>query len=335
MLGAVLVLGGGASVRPRQAPAGDDGARVRGMTISCQTYGPEWGRDGFGDELDRLRALGVNWVAIHPYASIRADGEVVSRFDADAPPAWVTRPIEEAHARGMQILVKPHIAYWGSPFSWRGDIAFDDAGQWERFFASYERWIVTLARIARGADAFAVGTELDRTLAHESQWRAIIGAVREQTSAHLTYAANWSDFERVGFWDALDAVGVQAYFPLVTDERLPDESALRAGWSEPLRKLRALHVRTGKPVVFTELGYDRSLAAALRPWESGRRRRDDPGAAGVLQERCLSVALGVLEEETTWLRGAFLWKWFVGPSRSDYRLDRPAIRELMATTWTR
>src|SRR5262245_45788658 len=94
-------------------PGGAADARlVHGQTISFQHGGWEWGSDGFGQELDDLKALGVNWVSIHPYASIRGDGTVGSRrFDPDHPPEWILRPIREAHERGMSILVIPHLAY--------------------------------------------------------------------------------------------------------------------------------------------------------------------------------------------------------------------------------
>lgn len=308
---------------------------VRGVTISCQTSGQEWGSDGFGEELDRLVALGVNWVAIHPYARIGADGTVACRYDLAPPPPWIARPIAEAHARGMEILVKPHLAYWGSPFDWRGAIDFTEPEARERFFRTYSKWIVALARATREADAFAIGTELDRLVEHEAEWRALVARVREVSGAKLTYAANWSDYERVPFWDALDAIGVQAYFPLVDgDAREPDEAALEAGWKRALTGLHALHERTGKPVVFTELGYDSVPGAAAQPWVGrGRRDRGAPPETA-LQERCLAVALRVIDREREWLRGAFLWKWFVGPApRANFVLDTPEVRRLIRDAW--
>lgn len=316
------------------APA-DAPAVVRGMTISCRGSGREWGLDGFGDELDRLADLGVNWVAIHPYAGIRADGTVRCRYDLETLPSWIRRPIAEAHARGMKIFIKPHIAYWGSPFDWRGAIDFEAPEARERFFRTYAEWIVGLARGTRDADAFAVGTELDRLVEHEAEWRGIIARVREVSDVKLTYAANWSDYGRVPFWDALDAIGVQAYFPLVDESAVePDESALEAGWERALAGLRELHERTGKPVVFTELGYDTVPHAAARPWVGrGYRDRDGP-AETPLQKRCLAVALRVIDREREWLRGAFLWKWFVGTSaRANFRLDVPGVRRVMRDAW--
>ncbi len=317
------------------AGGGDSRELVHGVTISCQTWGREWGTDGFGVELEDLATLGVTWVSIHPYARIEADGEVRWRaLDADRPPAWLARPIEEAHRRGLGIMIIPHLAYWGSPFAWRGEIVFEGPAL-ERFFASYRAWIVDVARATRGADAFAVGNETDRLLVHEAQWRELIAAVRAVTDAKLTYGANHTDFERVPFWDVLDAVGVQAYFPLAEGAD-PTAEELRRGWQVVLERLRAVHARTGKPVVFTELGYNRSLSAARAPWDERLTEGPDAARAEALQLRCYDVGLSVLQEERAWLRGAFLWKWFVGEPGghdADFCVDSPAVRRVIASHW--
>lgn len=313
-----------------------DHSRVHGMTISCQTWGREWGSEGFASELADLHDLGVNWVAIHPYASIRADGRVAfgRGLGERAAPEWLTRPVRETRDLDIALLIKPHLAYWGSHFDWRGAIQFEDEAQRARFWNDYQGWILELARATSDADAFCIGTELDGMLADEEQWRALIASVREVSDAHLTYAANWDRFEEVPFWDALDCIGVQAYFPL-SEEEAPTRASLLLGWENVLKPLRELSERTGKPVVFTELGYSRSPHAARRPWEDppGRELRD-----AELQARCLKTALEVLEREAEWLRGAFLWKWFVGePGRGDsaFYLDLPRPRSLIQAAWGR
>ena len=332
----LVVLGlparGQEAARGQAAPA--ERELVRGMTISCQTWGQEWARAGFADELDRLQALGVNWVAIHPYARIRADGTVSWRGDleGEAPP-WIARPIAAARARGMGILIKPHLAYWGSPFRWRGDIRFDEPEARARFWETYSRWIRGMARFASGADAFCVGTELRGLLGDEERWRELVRDCREVTPAHLTYAANWDAFREVGFWDALDAIGVQAYFPLSQSDA-PGREELRAGWRPVVEELEALGRNTGKPVVFTELGYHTSLAAAREPWSDRGAPAPARDRARDLQVLCFEVALEVLERESTWLRGAFLWKWFVGPTRNEsFLVDTPHVREVLRRRW--
>ena len=316
-------------------PEQDGETFVRGITISCQSYGPEWGTPGFEDELVELQELGANWVAIHPYAGISADGTVAHRGGREGVPEWLRKPVRVARERGMRIFVKPHIAYWGSPFSWRGEIEFQDPEKRRRFFTTYSEWILSLSSALTEADAFSVGTELDKLIEHEAQWRELIAKVRGTTRAKLTYAANWPDYQRVGFWDALDAVGVQAYFPLVAEGELPrGDARIYEGWSRVLDPLRELSEQTGKPVIFTELGYNISLEAASRPWEYASARGEDRKAALALQESCFRVALGVLERERAWLRGAFLWKWFVGEApRANFLLDTPEVRRVIAGAW--
>lgn len=304
------------------------------MTISCHDSGLSWGGDATVETMRELKALGVNWVAIHPYARIGADGQVggagTERMYADS--RWLTRPIEEAHKLDLKIMIKPHLAYWGSPFAWRGDIRFDSAERWERFFDDYERWIVTVARLTRDADAFVVGTELEQTASHEQRWRRIIAAVREQTRAPLTYSAGWDRYEWVPFWDALDVIGIQGYFPLVDHERPPTDDELRAGWRSVLGRLEDFAARYGKRVVFGELGYNRSSLAALRPWEYAQGGEH----AEEIQQDCLRVALESIAASDS-VAGSFLWKWFPGEDRGrgNFLKSTPAMRAVIGEAWRR
>ena len=163
----------------------------------------------------------------------------------------------------------------------------------------------------------------------------MIAQVRAVTPARLTYAAHFDAYQQVAFWDALDAIGVQAYFPLSAGAD-PSEEELRSAWREALSPMRELSARTGKPVVCTELGYDISLEAAQRPWVSGRVRGEEHEAAEKLQSRCLAVALDEIGREPEWLRGAFLWKWFVGPTRhEDFLMKTDAMRAVIGRSWRR
>lgn len=312
------------------AAAGVFEAPIHGIILSTHGGGRDWGGDGMPPALDRIHALGGNWVAIHPYAAIGGDGAVrFAPIDPASPPAHLARPIAEAHARGMRILIIPHLAYWGSPFRWRGEIGFEDRAAWERFWRDYRAWIVSLARATREADGFVVGNEMVRTHAYETEWRALIHEVRGATPVALTYAANWDEFEEVPFWDALDAIGIQAYFPL-TEESDTSEPAIRAGWARWMARLRAFSTAKGRPLLFTELGYNQAFDAPVRPWES----HTDGATARVVQERCLRVALEVVGREPC-IRGVFLWKWFPEPQPAgrNFQLAVPEIERVIANAW--
>ncbi len=310
---------------------------IKGMTVSTPRGSAEWGSDEMVHTIADLETLGANWIAIHPYARIEKDGTVRwTRRDEGAvseAPDWLRRPIEESHRRGLRILIKPHLAYWGN-FEWRGDIRFHSREQWERFFSTYEAWITEIARFSHDADAFVVGTELDLTLEHHERWRGVIAAVREQYSGPLTYAANWDAFDRVEFWDALDLIGIQAYFPLLPEPDAGEVEALSAddldlAWAEIMRRVRDYSDRVGRPVIFTELGYNNSSRAPYEPWdpEVGGRNAD------IAQELCMRAALEAIEAEPSVI-GAFLWKWFPGTrTPRNFAMSTPAMRRVISEYW--
>ncbi|MFT7485273.1 MAG: hypothetical protein ACI9F9_001120 [Candidatus Paceibacteria bacterium] len=313
---------------------------VRGVTISTPAGGRDWGSDGMLTSLREIKAMGGNWVTIHPYAGISdgtgrrggAIGQVQLRSDLDPehPPQHLVRPIVEAHALGLKILIKPHLAYWGTGFKWRGEIDFESEEAYARFFESYKTWIVSLAKICQGADAFVVGTELDRTLSHETEWRAIIGELREVLDGPLTYAANWDSYQDVPFWDALDVVGVQAYFPVST-ESTADQQRIRKGWEPVLAELRRYSTKHNRKIVFTEIGYNLSTNSGIRPWENRVERGEE---AQRIQEACLRVSLEMIEREPC-VVGCFLWKWFPGSGRRprDFNMQEPRIVDLVESIW--
>jgi hypothetical protein len=308
------------------------GDGIRGITISTHWDGLDWARsETLVPTLRDIKSVGADWIAIHPYAGIRGDGTVRFRpIDPESPPAHVVGPIRNAHRLGLKILIKPHLAYWGSPFRWRGEIEFDEPEEWTRFWRGYTTWIEQLAAVTGEADGFVVGTELDRTLGHESAWRKLIARVRARSAVPLTYAANWTDYGRVPFWDALDAIGVQAYFPLV-EEPTTAEDVLVEAWSRRMGELRKFAGRQRRPVLFTELGYSRSPMAPVTPWVPGS---DGPSYAA-LQELCMRVALAAVRDEPRVL-GAFLWKWFPEPHPvgRNFELATPGMRRVIRDAWS-
>ena len=327
-----LVLAAGMRAEHDQ-PTQDSEEPIRGIVISCQTFGREWGSDEMVEALQEVKALGANWIQIHPYGSVQRDGTI--RFgrgmtaDGEAP-QWLTRPIAEAHRLGLKICITPHIAPWRAGWDWRGDISFETKAQQDVFFRDYQAWITQLARFCRDADGFTVGSELDQMLdGREREWRQIIAAVRAETDAALTYAANWPNYKRVKFWDALDVISLSAYFPMVKHERMPTRAELDQSWQRIRREVLAYAATQYRRVVFMELGYDRSRRAAIEPWTNGH---NEPGAEEV-QTLCLDRALAAVEEPDD-LLGAFLWKWFPGNSRGeDFLVSTPAMREVVARHW--
>jgi len=317
-------------IRPDQDP----GEPIKGIIISCHGFGREWGSDEMVETMREVKALGANWVQIHPYGSVQRDGSLSfgrgMSADGEAP-AWLSRPIAEAHKLGLKICITPHVAPWRAGWSWRGDITFETDAQWDKFFADYERWITQLARFCKDADGFTVGSELDQMLVgRESDWRRIIAAVRAETDAPLTYAANWPNYKKVKFWDALDVISISAYFPVVNHDRLPTAAEIDRSWQRIKSEVLDYAATQYRRVVFMELGYDSSLRAAIEPWKNGQ---NEPGAEAV-QALCLDRALAAVGEPDE-LLGAFLWKWFPGESSrsDDFLVSKPSMRAVVSQHW--
>lgn len=306
---------------------------ARGMTISCRGNGPgEWDSPAMGKAIASVKALGCDWISFHPYARIGNDASVRHRNRADDPS--VIEPIAEAKRQGVKVLLKPHLAYWGSKFSWRGEIRFETEAEWQRFFAGYTDFIVHQAELAEaaGAHAFCVGTELDATAHRQAEWRAVIAAVRKVYKGVLTYAANWDTYPRVPFWDAVDVIGIQAYFPISKADD-PSEAQLEAGWDRVLAELRRFSAKQHKPIALTELGYPLSPVAAAEPWTHTGRAPASEAAHG-LKLRAMRVALRKIEAEPA-IVGVMLWKWFATDrdGSHDFLLQYDAMRAVLREAW--
>jgi hypothetical protein len=305
----------------------------KGMTVSCQTWGIEWQTPQMEQTLAELKSLGVNSIALHPYAQIAEDGHV--RFRQTRGTGYITTPIAWTHQLGMSVMLIPHIAYWGTKFSWRGEIDFATPQEWDCFFADYETWIVQMATLAEleHVELFCVGLEFTHAQKFEERWRKIISAVRQVYHGKLTYGANWDEYETVKFWDALDYIGVLAYFPL-TKSTNPSDAELTSAWHKRCRDLEEFSARNGsKQFVFTEIGYNESSRAAAEPWAFKMGGEHAPE----IQQCCIDAALR-LPQKCPALAGMFWWKWFPElphDEEENYRLQTPAIKALIAKHWRR
>jgi hypothetical protein len=305
---------------------------LKGMTISCQTWGYEWATPEMKEAMLELKSIGANSISIHPYARIYEDGHI--RFRKDRQSNHITTPVVWGKELNIQLMVKPHLAYWGTKFRWRGDIDFQHEDEWDIFFKDYEEWIVTIATIAEesGTPIFCIGTELMNSIKYEKEWRRIISRVRDVYGGKLTYAANWDIYDQISFWDELDYIGIQAYFPLVEHE-LPSAEEIAKGWDRVYEKIIPFADNLSRQIIFTEIGYDISVNAAKEPWISGMSDHEEGES---LQKLCLKIALEKIQTYDQ-MAGLFLWKWFPETQpfehHEDFNLQRPEIKSLLREMW--
>lgn len=284
------------------------------------------GRPIGGESLDPLGRVASGWIAVIPYAFLLPDDGGL-RFDPDRQmwgegPEGIRETVRLARERGLRVLMKPHVWTRGG---WIGDYVADTDEGWERFEEGYRTYLLTFAHLADSLDLemLAVGTEKDSSARLRPDfWRTLIAEVRAIYDGPLTYAANWDRWEEIPFWDELDYIGVDAYFPL-SDADTPEVEALVRAWAPVREDLRRGAERWGKPVFFAEYGYRSIDGAAGRQWELPPERtrgegREEPAPNPQAQVNAYEALFQAVWDEP-WFAGGFLWKWFPDDARWEGR----------------
>ncbi|MEM0992284.1 MAG: hypothetical protein AAF847_16420 [Bacteroidota bacterium] len=272
-----------------------------------------------------IQEVGADWIALVPYAFTRQNNPQV--FYGSDRQWWGERVvgIEEsirlAREAGIKVMLKPQVYI---PGSWTGDMDYAQASDWESWEKGYDMYILLMAELAEKyqVELFCVGTEFKiGAKKRESYWRNLIREIRDIYSGKLVYAANWDAYPDIPFWDALDYVGINAYFPLV-DQKTPTVKSIKSAWRSIYQQIEDFQQRVDRPIIFTEYGYLSVDGCTYNTWELESKVRSLP-----INEQAQANAYQALFEtfwEADWWQGGFLWKWFPnmqggeGYDASDY-----------------
>jgi hypothetical protein len=260
-----------------------------------------WGNNYDQDQLDaimkRIKATGAR----HLEVVVMGCQTDIYSTDVGAcnlrPYAYSMSIVDRAIAAGFDTTILPLMG--GSHFEWRGKFEPKDVDEW---FKNYTTWIVSMAREAqaRKMREFVVGSEFSTLQKHEKKWREVIAEVRKVFRGPVIYTANW-DALSIAFWDAVDAIGVSAYFPL-TNEPDPSQDSLDLAWRKRRAELLALSAKHARPVHVTEVGYVSGNSAAATPFHTPP---DDPKNEP-LQARCFEAFRRAWKDEKRLVR-ANVW----------------------------
>jgi hypothetical protein len=243
--------------------------------------------------LDQLARYGVIANALVPYGFSRLD-EPVIRFGGEnmERSQWIEALAQQAHQRGMKVLLKPQLWTRGAL---PGMIEFAAPGDRARWFEQYKGFLEYHAALAAKihADLFCVGTELSKLTPYAAAWRKLIARVRELYPGPLVYAAvQGPEFETIRFWDALDYIGLNNYYPL------PDDLSMAA----VVAKIETVQRRFRKPVIFTEVGFASVESPHREPWSEPARRLSPAD-----QARCYEAVFQAFYPKP-WFKGIYWWK---------------------------
>jgi len=289
---------------------------IKGFNFAHEGYSiyNGYGSQKATESLLKQKNMGSNAMAIVPYTGINdintptplhfSDNAGSENDDA------VVHAVAMARNMGMYTLLKPQIYVGGS---WPGGIDMPTDAQWDKFHDYYYRWIRHYAFLAEihEMDALCIGVEFTKaTLSQPDAWREMIRKTRALYSGQLTYAANWgAEFEQIEFWDDLDFIGLNSYYPLSKKDD-PSDEELQLQFDMVKTKIKKVHDQYKKPIVFTEIGF-RSVDA---PWKNPHAEADD-SINEEAQRRSYEVIFEGIQDEP-WCQGILWWKF---PSYLEYR----------------
>jgi hypothetical protein len=264
-----------------------------------------WDHNGYANpqlveaSLRQLASTGTGWVQIVPtwYQADQSTHEI-HQSDQTVSDNDIRQVISLAHQQGLRVLLKPHVDVVDGVS--RADIRADDANAW---FASYTAFIDHYAQLATQLDVqeFAVGTELAGLSGDRAHWLGVIKTVRDRYAGPLVYAATHTEYTEVAFWDAVDLIGIDAYWPLAT-QPTSDAAVLERAWQPIRTKLATFAAKTKRRIVFTEAGYTSQRGTTTAPDSWTLSREPDQ-----VEQAAAYQALLASFDNQDWWAGVFWW----------------------------
>jgi hypothetical protein len=332
----------GLNVRPDQSPF-----ELTGAALDYWNYSETKAADVAPVIFDHLKELGVQLVMFSPswYMPSRTSTEIspcpLPEFDPDVCRGVISDKtllelIGQAHDRGLQVLVKPHLKIInGENPDWPGYMEIID---WSAWFESYSAFVLHYAYLAeeQGVEHLSLGNELGNNCTSQTDhWRILIKDVREVYAGQVSYHDNTFSYEgsAVQFWDELDYIGVNLWAPGsgsfdIPENTYPDVDSMALALDSQLSKTLDPVVEIyQKPVVITEFGTSNYDGSNIGFWEySGPTDNGEQAAfyeAGLRAFASRPFITGVV----IW---AYDWEESTPPQRQTMSpLDKPA-EELLA-----
>lgn len=289
------------------------------LQISCKNQTKKINGVSFVASRDSIKAAHIkpvlqinsNYVALMPFGVIKNLSSPKVLFNTKSEWFGETKNGLLQYAKrfqkeGVKIMVKPHI--WVHHGKFTGNIKMTSEENWKFLEESYAAFILTYAKAAEeiNADILCIGTELEQFVINRPIfWLHLIKKIRVIYKGKLTYGANWDEFKRVSFWDKLDFIGIDAYFPL-SDKKTPTVTDFEIGWEPHKNEILRIQKQFKKPILFTEFGYRSINFNGLKPWEYNTYK----GFVNLQAQQNGLQAIHNQFWEEDWFAGGFVWKWF-------------------------
>lgn len=305
------------------------------LGVNLTAYSAEgYSQSRVREAVDTLADLGSTAITLVPtwYMKSATGNQIAPDEDKTPTDESLVQVINWIREAGLKVILKPHIDVIDDTY--RGEIQPTNRDVWFRHYGKFIDHYASFAS-SHSVDLFVVGTELKTLSGETDRWRSTIQTVRDRYLGPITYAANWDEVNQVQFWDDLDAIGVDAYYPLSGEGGPPPRLRdLIKSWTEIGVQLRGKSELYERPVLITEVGYPSQVGATAKPYEV----TDQPADQNI-QALAFEATFNALSG-SDWLKGISWWSWRADPSADeevdiDYSFeDKKAQGELAAGQFT-
>lgn len=270
----------------------------------------EWVCISFGAEMEKPDIPKIQW------------GDNYSRMATDAE---IKRAIQLARENNLKVILKPVVNVYDG--TWRAWIKFADApgiknmNKWNKWWSDFRLFLLHYAKIAEetNCEMLCLGCEMESTEEFDIRWRNLITEIRQVYGGPLVYNANHGREDKITWLDAVDVIGMSAYYPVGTDDVLtalkddlskvpPSDRSVKAmkrRWLPIVDRLEKVSKKYDRPIFFIELGVCSAKGCAAAPWT-----HEDPNMVydADEQKHYYQAAIESLWDKP-WFIGFTWWEW--------------------------
>jgi hypothetical protein len=273
-----------------------------------------------------------NWISQMPFAF----GEINStQVTFNHPHQWwgesddgIITTTLLTQAKGIKTMMKPQIWMSGT---YTGEFSLTNDNDWKIWEKNYLKFIMHFAHLSDSLniEMFCIGTELKQVVEKRPDFFiTVIDSIKTFYTGKLVYAANWNEYKQVHFWNKLDYIGIDAYFPLSSASN-PTLAELKTSWTTAQQEIDRYRKTIGKDVIFTEIGYKSVDKCAYEPWNPASEK------VNLTAQSNATLAFFEVFNSIDWFKGSFFWKWYPkhhssgGHNNTDYTPQNKPVEAII------
>ena len=263
------------------------------------------------ESMKRLASNGLDWICIpvNGWQETFASTRVFSLYGMTQTDEEIAHAVNMAKSMGLKVCLKPMVNCLDRAWRARIDFPTEETGYWEKWFNSYNNFMLYYAKMAQrlGCEMLCTGCEMAGMDKQSAYCRDMIAKVRKVYHGIIMHNINHGDEFRFDWLDAVDVIGISGYYP-VTDQENKGIETMHKKWAEVVARLEKCHEHYQRPIMFAEIGVRNETDCTMYPWDFHNRpdKATDEQEQSDFYESAMAATW-----DLEWFCGYFWWDWKV------------------------